>query len=161
MLVISMLLFGFPIGFAVTPINHAKMKKPRLHGALTAFAGPLANMILCGLLMLIIIQLTSPERIGDGLGISEFYALFLDALVVSMSFNAFLAVFNLLPIPPLDGGRIVGSMMKPDLAREWAKIGQYGILIIVGLSLFCGNSFTNLMSTLTESLTNIISSIIL
>jgi Zn-dependent protease len=153
MLCVSMLLFGFPFGFAVTPVNDSKMRRPRLHGALTALAGPVVNIILCAISAIVLVwafQNVDP-RTAFYLGDAPM-PLIVEAAFWSMVFNAFLAVFNLLPIPPLDGGRIVGSFMRPELAREWAKVGQYGIFIILGLVFFGGASFSSFLRALMQQL---------
>ena len=55
MICISMLVFGFPFGFAVTPVNDTKMRKPRLHGALTSLAGPMVNVVLCAISLALLV----------------------------------------------------------------------------------------------------------
>jgi Zn-dependent protease len=156
MLVVSMLVFGFPFGFAVTPVNDSKMRRPRLHGALTSFAGPLVNIIICTIslvLLVLAVETVSPDSFH--LGNSE-VPLVVEAAYYSMVFNAFLAVFNLLPIPPLDGGRIVGSFMRPDMAREWRKLDEYGIFIILGLVFLGGSSFSAFLQTLQSGLIELV-----
>lgn len=157
MLVGSMLLFGFPFGFAVTPIDDEQMRRPRLHGALTALAGPAVNVVLCAIslvLLIVAVQAEGPDsfRLGDATRSLAF-----EAAYYSMVFNAFLAVFNLLPIPPLDGSRVVGSLMKDDLRREWRKIDEYGIFIILGLVFLGGSSFSAFLGGLSDQLLNLVS----
>lgn len=160
MLVVSLLLFGFPFGFAVTPVNDSLMRKPRLHGALTSFAGPAVNIILCGIsmaLFVVAVETVSPDSFT--LGNSDI-PLVVEAMYYSMVFNAFLAVFNLLPIPPLDGGRIVAAIMRPELGREFLKIGEYGIFIILGLVFFGGQSFSAFLGALQSGLLDLVGSFV-
>jgi Zn-dependent protease len=152
MLVVSMVLFGFPMGFAVTPVNESKMRNPRWHGAIVALAGPVTNIVLCILSavgFVLIAESTNfdplVQRIGDG-------AIMLRALYYSMIFNAFLAVFNLLPIPPLDGGRIVGAFMDDHTRAQWRKVDEYGMFIIIGLIVLGGASFSAFLNGLTDLL---------
>lgn len=156
MLVGSMLLLGFPFGFAVTPVDDERMRKPRLHGALTALAGPLVNFVLTGISMLLyIIALQTSNADSFTLG-SSTTPLVVEAAFYSMIFNSFLTVFNLLPIPPLDGGRIVGSFMGDDLRREWRKIDEYGIFIVLALVFLGGNSFRSFLSSLQLALLKVV-----
>jgi Zn-dependent protease len=75
-----------------------------------------------------------------------------------MVFNAFLVVFNLLPIPPLDGGRIVGSLMDDHTRRQWRKLDEYGMFIIIALILFGGQSFTQFLLGLQGRLLDVVTS---
>ncbi len=54
-------------------------------------------------------------------------------LQYSISFNIFIAAFNLLPVPPLDGGRIVTSLLPPKHSYQFSKLEPYGILIVLAL----------------------------
>ena len=156
MLCISLLLFGAPMGFAVTPVDDSKMRRPRLHGALVSLAGPVTNVLLCAVSIALIAALV-PTLGPDSFRLSDRSAPFIyEALFYSMVFNAFLAVFNLLPIPPLDGGRIVGSLMDEDTRREWRKIDEYGIFIILGLILLGGASFTAFLDGLQARLIQVL-----
>lgn len=160
MLVVSMLLFGFPFGFAVTPVDDSRMRRPRLHGALTSFAGPATNIVLCAISLALFataIESVSPDSFR--LGASD-TPLVIEAAYYSMVFNAFLAVFNLLPIPPLDGGRIVGSLMNEELRREWRKIDEYGIFIVLALVFLGGASFSAFLQGLQMQLLQLVGSFV-
>lgn len=152
MMVVSMILFGFPMGFAVTPVNDSLMRRPRLHGALVALAGPVVNIVLCALAlatMIAVLPTLGPESFRLGNSNEPFLFEFFK---YAMVFNAFLAVFNLLPIPPLDGGRIVGSFMDDNTRREWRKIDEYGIFIVLALVLLGGASFSAFIGGLQDLL---------
>ncbi|MCW2973955.1 MAG: peptidase [Thermoleophilia bacterium] len=162
MLVGSMLLFGFPFGFAVTPVDDRRMRRPRLHGGLTAAAGPFVNLlftILFAVLYVVAVQHVQGQ-VDQGIDPLRFgntqTPFWIELCQYGMVFNAFLVVFNLLPIPPLDGGRIVGTLMRPDLAREWNKIGEYGTLIILGLILLGGGGFQSALQSLQVHLLQVV-----
>jgi Zn-dependent protease len=146
MLVVTLLAFSAPMGFAVTPVNDSKMRRPRLHGALTSFAGPLVNLAFCvvGVFATVWVIENSSSNLAFQLAF------------FTMVFNAFLFVFNLLPIPPLDGGRIVGSCMNDDLRREWNKIAEYGMFIILGIILLGGASFSSFIGSLERELLKVV-----
>ncbi|MCW2950573.1 MAG: Peptidase, family protein [Thermoleophilia bacterium] len=145
MLVVSLLVFGFPFGFAVTPVDDSRMRKPRLHGALTAAAGPFVNLLFVATFMAVFIfAVQHTDEHSFQLGATD-VPLLREIGYYGMSFNALLVVFNLLPIPPLDGGRIVGSMLSPEISREWNKIAEYGTFIVLGLVVFGGSTFSGFL----------------
>lgn len=114
---ISMVLFRFGWSKPV-PINEYNFEKRELGTALTALVGPVSNMLLAllgGLLNWII----KPEGI-----------LFV-ILFVFVSINISLAVFNLLPIPPLDGHKIVRALLPKKIRYYWEKMERYSVFIIL------------------------------
>ena len=142
MIVVSMVVFGFPMGFAVTPVDESRMRNPRWHGALVAVAGPVTNIVLSALLFVAsaaVIESVEHVTIAN-------------VLLYAAVFNAFLAVFNLLPIPPLDGARILGAFMNDHTRRQWREVDQYGIFIILALVLFGGASFAQFIGGLQDIL---------
>ena len=71
-------------------------------------------------------------------------------------FNAFLFVFNMMPIPPLDGAHIIGAFMNDDTRAQWRKLDQYGIFIIIGLVIFAGPSFGSFLFQIVTNVINMI-----
>ena len=121
---------GFLFGYAKpVPVNFGALKRPRLDMIIVAFAGPLTNIVLAAISIFLFSRLTPL--------VPNWAQLFvLKNLQNSVSINLVLAVFNLLPIPPLDGGRIVTGLLPAPLARRFAKIEQVGILILLALLIF-------------------------
>lgn len=114
---VSMVLFRFGWSKPV-PINEYNFEKRELGTALTALAGPVSNMLLAllgGLLNWVI----RPDGI-----------LFV-ILFVFVSINISLAVFNLLPIPPLDGHKIVRALLPKKIRYYWEKMERYSVFIIL------------------------------
>ena len=114
---ISMVLFRFGWSKPV-PINEYNFEKRELGTALTALAGPVSNMLLAllgGLLNWII----RPNGI--------LYVI----LFVFVSINISLAVFNLLPIPPLDGHKIVRALLPKKIRYYWEQLEKFSIFIIL------------------------------
>jgi Zn-dependent protease len=128
---------GFGWGKPV-PVNPHAMRNidPRTGMALTAAAGPVSNIAIAALMAL-------PIRLGwvdwhgpfdvvstGGWETSDYLGLFLSAGVL---LNCSLAIFNLLPVAPLDGFRVWVGLLPIEIARPIARTEQYGILILMGL----------------------------
>ncbi len=117
---------GLVFGYAKpVPVNLARLGNPRRDTILVAAAGPLANVALLAVSALLLHALVlAPEWLGPWLAAN---------LQRSILLNAVLAVFNMLPVPPLDGGRIVTCLLPWPLARRYARLERWGILIVIGL----------------------------
>ena len=125
-----LILAGAPVfGWAKpVPVNAERMRNPRLHMMLVALAGPGMNLLLA-LLAAILLALTYDPSPTPGM-------VFLIANLSNfLIINIFLAVFNLLPIPPFDGGHVVEGLLPRRLARSYARIGRYGFAVLIFLLL--------------------------
>ncbi|HEX9947473.1 MAG TPA: site-2 protease family protein [Allosphingosinicella sp.] len=112
------------------PVVAQRMRNPRLHMMLVALAGPGMNLLLA-LLAGIVLALVRPE--GPPAGPGELFLLL--NLVNFIAINLFLAVFNLLPIPPFDGGHVVEGLLPRRLARHYAKLARFGFPLLIFLLL--------------------------
>ena len=115
---------GFAYGF--TPVNERNMRpNPKVGGGIVAVVGPFSNLLLAALLAV-------PLRFANldptnGLGHFLALALFL---------NVFLAIFNIVPLPPLDGWRVLATFLSPRALYDLRGIVQYGPFILLALFLF-------------------------
>ncbi|MCL0086364.1 site-2 protease family protein [Thermodesulfovibrionales bacterium] len=122
----------FAFGYAKpVPINPYNFKNPKRDMAISAAAGPAANIALAVLSMLLIqivflISIFMPTAVIDLL----LRPLEL-VLIASITINVILAVFNIFPIPPLDGGRILMGVLPHKEASILGKIEPYGIIIVL------------------------------
>jgi Zn-dependent protease len=106
------------------PINPRNFRNPRKGMMWSALAGPVINLSLAVILAIVFKALLL-------IGFSV-YAVML-FLLVAIQLNVFLAVFNLIPIPPLDGGRVLVGLLPREMAYAYSKIEPYGFLIVIGL----------------------------
>ena len=113
----------FMFGWAKpVPIGAWKFRDPRRGMALVAVAGPLMNFVLAWFAALVMPTTDMP---------SEMQAIVQQFLIYFMLANIVLGLFNLLPIPPLDGGRIAVGLLPLNLARIWARLERAGILVVL------------------------------
>lgn len=121
---------NFPIiGWAKpVPVNTSRLAHPRRDFMIVAAAGPASNIALA-VLGAVLVQLipSSPGfRPSDGLDLTSI-------LFMAGSINIFLAVFNLIPIPPLDGGNVLAGLLPPNAADVLDKLRPFGFIILYGL----------------------------
>jgi len=118
----------FLFGYAKpVPVQIRNLRHPRRDSMLVAAAGPAANVLIAvvsAILLNAVFALPQPVK-----GWTE------DTLVLSILWNVSLAVFNLLPIPPLDGSRVLLGLLPKGLAQIYARLFRYGLLLVVGLVL--------------------------
>ena len=108
------------------PVNPNRMRNPRYTMMAVAAAGPLTNLVLAAIgavaLGLFARVVTAPPGLAAG-----FVILVLTYFIL---INIFLALFNLLPIPPFDGSHIVEGLLPRDAARAYARLRPYGFLLL-------------------------------
>ncbi|MBF0403856.1 MAG: site-2 protease family protein [Nitrospirae bacterium] len=114
------------------PVDYRNLKNPRRDSAIVSAAGPVMNIILAivSLLILVLLYNVLPHMDSDLIS-SKVMPPVLQMLQYGVSFNIFIAAFNLIPIPPLDGGRIAVSMLPPRQAYAYSRLEPYGIYIVL------------------------------
>jgi Zn-dependent protease len=109
----------FMFGWAKpVPVDPSKFRAPRQMMALVALAGPAMNVALAFLAAHLLLLPSLPAW-GE------------DAVAEFMTLNLILGIFNLLPMPPLDGGRIMVGILPLRMALAWAQLERYGIVVVL------------------------------
>jgi Zn-dependent protease len=133
---VSMVSGATLIGWAKpVPVNLRYLRHPRRDYMLVAAAGPASNLMLAlfSALLLAIVPI-SPQMIGEP-NVSVPIARLLSQLV---GLNVLLAVFNMLPIPPLDGGNVLAGLLPPNLSEIFNRMRPYGFILLYALVLSGG-----------------------
>ena len=116
----------FLFGFAKpVPVDFSKLRKPKRDMVLVAIAGPASNILLA-ILSALLIGLGNILPTSAGLWL-------VNNLENSIIINLLLAIFNLIPLPPLDGGRIAVGLLPRSLGWRLAKLEKFGLFILLGL----------------------------
>lgn len=139
-IILPILLFAmtdgrFVFGYAKpVPINPMNFKHPRRDMAVSAAAGPVTNIVLAGLSALILHLFLTPLSMVVPVSVTE---KILTPLVLLFTYSALiniiLAAFNMLPVPPLDGGRVLTGLLPYKHAMSFSKIEPYGFIIVLVL----------------------------
>ncbi len=118
------------IGWAKpTPVNVRNLRHPRRDHILVTAAGPASNLAIATVAALALRVIPNSPG-GAGLDIATPLNLI---ATETLLLNVLLAVFNMLPIPPLDGGQIVMALLPPRIAIHFRFLYEYGFLILMGL----------------------------
>ncbi len=118
-----------------------------------AIAGPISNIILALILAL-------PYRISLIIGLNVSQSLILTFLDTMVYMNLVLAIFNFIPIPPLDGSRVLNYFLAADARESWERIGPLVLAALIFASIFFGSSGFDPIGTIMTPLLNIASFIV-
>ena len=109
------------------PVVRKRLRNPRVHMMLVALAGPGMNLLLA----LVAVFALALALGGGGRPEGGFHLFLVANLQNFLVINIFLAFFNLLPIPPFDGGHVVEGLLPRPLARKWRRFGRLGFPLVI------------------------------
>ena len=125
------MMFDFPLLFGwakPVPVNWGNLRNPRRDIALVSIAGPGANLIMALIWVVVAVLGYSMLSVSAWMGLPLMYM-----GTAGIMINTVLMVLNLMPILPLDGGRITTSLLPPKLAASYARLEPWGMFIVIGL----------------------------
>jgi len=153
----TLMVFLVGIGWAKpVPVNFSNLRNPKRDMIWVAVAGPVTNFILA-VLSALALRLVAATYIGEPA--VPLLSLILKPLSLMLAFsvyiNLLLAIFNLIPVPPLDGGRVVVGLLPYRQAAAFSRIEPYGMIIIIVLVFFT-NLFSYVLAPLLAICVNIL-----
>lgn len=124
---IGLMMGGMMFGWAKpVPVDSRKFRNVRSGLFWVSFAGPLANivlMLLSAMALALLVTKVSPEF--------SYYKVFQDMLSTAVTINVLLAVFNLIPFPPLDGSKMVSALLDYTMARKFEELQRYSFVFLL------------------------------
>jgi Zn-dependent protease len=148
MFAITALSSSFIFGWAKpVPVQPRFFRRPKEGMALVAAAGPATNFALALAALAI--------EVHTGIGGRA-----LEVTHWAFLVNVVLGIFNLIPIPPLDGSRIVGVLMDDATYRQWARLDTYGMVVVLGLFIVFRDESAELIGDAYDAVTNVMETIV-
>ncbi|MCK6542633.1 site-2 protease family protein [bacterium] len=133
-LVLALSSAGLMFGWAKpVPVNSNNFRHFRRDDILVSMAGPASNFIIAFIsaLFIVLLSLVWKAASPDSASSLQFGEFALTILKYSIQINLLLALFNLVPIPPLDGSHVVASLLPPHLGEQYRSLGFIGLFILV------------------------------
>jgi Zn-dependent protease len=145
MFVFTYLFSGFMFGWAKpVPVSPYYFKNRQRGMAIVGAAGPITNFILA-IIFIVVLNLIKPASTGWVFEI--FFQLF--------QVNLVLGLFNLVPIPPLDGSRVLGAFLSRNAYEKWVQLDQYGMIIVIAVMIIFRGPFFNALSWAIDGLARV------
>ena len=115
------------------PVNPANFQHRRRDDILVSVVGPVSNLVValgCAIGYVVLSKMVPMDSMPEGFWQQTAF-FFSDMMLAGISLNIYLAVFNMIPVPPLDGSHVLASLLPDGLRQQYQKIGFAGILVIV------------------------------
>jgi Zn-dependent protease len=148
----TLMIFFVGIGWAKpVPVVYENLRNPKRDMIWVAAAGPITNIILATISAILLRGLVAwGNPAASGSPVSMMIEPMVLMLAFSVYINLLLAIFNMIPVPPLDGGRVLVGLLPYRQAAAWSRIEPYGMVIIIALVFF-----TNIFSYIISPFLNI------
>jgi Zn-dependent protease len=135
------------------PVNPMNFSNYRRDDILVSIVGPISNLLValgCAVMYIIVVLIGQIVPVSDPIT-EEIFGFLFKMFVGGITLNVVLAVFNLIPIPPLDGSHVVAALLPNDLSEQYQRIGFFGIFLILILMRWQPFSmlFSNIIGILT------------
>lgn len=148
MFAVTSLVAGLPFGWAKpVPVRPGYFKHPKEGMAIVAAAGPATNFVIA-LVCLAIFQHAGLQGEAE------------EVVRLAYLVNVVLGIFNLIPIPPLDGSRVVGVLMNDATYARWVQLDQYGMIAVLALFFIFRDEFATLLGSALDSVTRVMNTIV-
>ena len=148
MFAVTSLAAGLPFGWAKpVPVRPGYFRRPREGMAIVAAAGPATNFALALVALAV-------YRHVDLTGEAQ------EIVRLAYLVNVVLGIFNLIPVPPLDGSRIVGVLMNDATYSRWVRLDQYGMMVVLGLFFVFQDEFSTFLSGALDGVTRVMDVIV-
>ena len=143
----TLMIFFIGIGWAKpVPVVFENLRNPKRDMIWVAAAGPITNILLATVSAFLLRGLVA---YGDPAASGSPLAMLVEPVILMLAFsvyiNLLLAIFNMIPVPPLDGGRVLVGLLPHRQATAWSRIEPYGMVIIIVLVFFT-NAFSYIIS---------------
>lgn len=151
----TILIFLVGFGWArPVPVNMLNFKNPRRGMLFVALAGPVSNLLTAALAG-IVLRNIPPEIAASG-GVSNIYMVCMTMIAFTIQIGVALAVFNMIPLPPLDGSRVLYGILPERYAYSYSRIEPYSIMILMFLFIFGSHIFAFILWKPVSILTGLI-----
>lgn len=141
----TILMFVVGFGWAKpVPIDPRNFKDPKKDTILVAIAGPLSNLVMA-LVAGLALRYMIPKMVSGEISSEGVYPVVAIILVLTLIYGIALAVFNMIPIPPLDGSRVLYGLLPDRYAYAYSRFEPYGVIFLFALFIFGGGIFKYLL----------------
>lgn len=116
------------------PVNPANFRNFRRDDILVSVAGPISNLLMacfCAIFLILSVHILSPLLSAESYFQREMASFIINMFTVGITLNIFLAVFNLIPIPPLDGSHVLSVLLPEKLSVKFRQIRFFGVLVVI------------------------------